>query len=61
MPSTVIMDPYGPYARLLIERLYRNHGVTTVCLHTDWKARLRSEGEPRSTVEIRGCAGWAVG
>ena len=47
MPSAVIMDPYGPYAALLIDRLYRNHGVTTICLHTDWKARLRSEGKSR--------------
>lgn len=47
MGQAVILDPYQPYARLLIERLYRNHGVQTICLHSDWRRRLLLEGRHR--------------
>lgn len=42
--EAVILDPYRPYAPMLIKRLYDNHGVRTVCLHTAWRERLLTEG-----------------
>ncbi len=43
MPEAVVLDPYRPYATMLIERLHSRHGIRTVCLHTDWRQRLRVE------------------
>jgi hypothetical protein len=40
----VILNPYRPYAFMLMERLYKNHGIRTVCLHTRWRERLTLEG-----------------
>ena len=43
MPEAVVLDPYRPYATMLIERLHANHGIRTVCLHTGWRQRFRTE------------------
>jgi hypothetical protein len=43
MPEAVILDPYRPYAAMLIETLYSRHGIRTVCLHQRWPPRLRME------------------
>jgi hypothetical protein len=43
MSHAVILDPYGPYAPLLIESLYAKRGIRTVCLHSDWATRLKVE------------------
>jgi biotin carboxylase len=42
--EALIVNPYAPYARMLIRRLWRNHGIRTVCLHTDWFKRITLEG-----------------
>lgn len=42
--EALILDPYRPYASMLIQRLYLNHGIRTVCLHRDWRDRLLLEG-----------------
>ena len=42
--EALILDPYRPYAQLLIQRLYLNHGIRTVCLHRNWRERLLLEG-----------------
>ena len=44
MAEAVILNPYAPYARMLIRRLWVNHGIRTVCLHTDWRKRITLEG-----------------
>jgi len=43
-PEAVILDPYRPYAPMLIQRLYARHGVRTICLHSTWRERLLLEG-----------------
>ena len=43
-PEVVILDPYRPYAHMLIQRLYERHGIRTVCLHSGWRERLLLEG-----------------
>lgn len=43
-PEAVILDPYRPYASMLIQRLYDRHGIRTVCLHSTWRERLLLEG-----------------
>lgn len=43
MPEAVVLDPYRPYAAMLIERLHARHGIRTVCLHSGWRQRLRNE------------------
>jgi hypothetical protein len=45
--EAVILDPYRPYALLMIERLYERFGIRTVCLHQDWRTRLLLEGRHR--------------
>lgn len=42
--EAVVLNPYQPYALMLIQRLYDNYGVRTVCLHTDWRTRFLLEG-----------------
>lgn len=42
--EAVILDPYRPYALMMIEHLHRRHGVRTICLHSDWKTRILLEG-----------------
>ncbi len=43
-PEAVILDPYRPYASMLIQRLHDLHGVRTICLHSTWRERLLLEG-----------------
>lgn len=43
-PEAVILDPYRPYASMLIERLFARHGIRTICLHSGWRERLLLEG-----------------
>jgi biotin carboxylase len=38
--EALLLNPYQFYADRFIELLYREHGVRTVALHTDWRTRL---------------------
>lgn len=42
--EVVILDPYRPYAHMLIQRVYARYGIRTVCLHSQWRERLLLEG-----------------
>lgn len=44
MSVAVILDPYRPYALMLMEELYRRHGIQSICLHSDWRTRVVLEG-----------------
>ncbi|MEI2621478.1 MAG: ATP-grasp domain-containing protein [Candidatus Nanopelagicales bacterium] len=44
MSVAVILDPYRPYALMLMEELYRRHGIQSICLHSDWRTRIVLEG-----------------
>lgn len=44
MPTAVLLNPYQPYALGMIARLWRDHGVRTVALHSDWRIRFILEG-----------------
>jgi len=46
--EAVLLNPYQFYADRFIERLYEEHGIRTVALHSDWRTRLIRQ--PRQTV-----------
>lgn len=39
-----MVNPYQPYAEIFIARLYRDYGIKTVALHTNWRTRMILEG-----------------
>lgn len=43
-PEAVMVNPYQPYAEIFIARLFRDYGIRTVALHTDWRTRIILEG-----------------
>ena len=59
--AAVILDPYRPYALLMIERLYHRFGIRTVCLHQDWRTRLLLEGRHRQLRSSAVSAHYMVG
>ncbi|MCB0921998.1 MAG: hypothetical protein KDC08_09335, partial [Actinobacteria bacterium] len=59
--EAVILDPYRPYALLMIERLYHQFGIRTVCLHQDWRTRLLLEGRHRQLRSSAVSAHYMVG
>lgn len=58
MSVAVILDPYRPYALMLMEELYRRHGIQSICLHSDWRNSLHRLGRPIAlpAIESRGCS-----
>lgn len=41
--EAVLLNPYDTYARMFIARLYFDHGIRTIALHSDWRSRLPME------------------
>jgi hypothetical protein len=41
--EAVLLNPYDTYARMFIARLYFEHGIRTIALHSSWRSRLPME------------------
>lgn len=44
IPVVVMLNPYQTYAEDSIARLFRDYGIATVALHTNWRTRVILEG-----------------